>query len=100
MANAIVYYRLSPKEEINDAVATLKKSIKHFEDKFNILRVYFESPQDSNELLDLSNSSLELVDLLIVNSEIKDDFNNKLIVQLSKAYCFEVKFLSELINLD
>ncbi|AMQ71490.1 MULTISPECIES: hypothetical protein [Bacillus] len=94
MEIAILYYRQNENESEDEAINNINILLKKYIQKnYNLKAVFFDYIDSRNEFYNLLNISLDDVDVIILPNELNDDFDNKLLSELSKSREIEIKVL-------
>jgi hypothetical protein len=93
-----IYYRQKEYENVEKSVKTVKEILGQLEKTHRIIGVFLDSFNDRTELNELLNFPLNELDILYVNHSFDDEFDTELLIQLSKAEKFVVRYIEELEN--
>lgn len=92
MAKVVIYYKLNQTDLLEQVVFHVDKLIEQLESLHTIKGVFLDNYNESTELMELLNSPLSEIDFIYINKFIKDEFNNELISQLSRAEKFKIEY--------
>lgn len=96
MANVAIYYRERKKDSTETAIEYVNKLIEQLEVHHKIKGVFIDAYGGKNELNELLNSQLSHIDYIFIEESFDDEFDNKLLEELSKTEKFKIKYFSEI----
>ncbi|ARI75648.1 hypothetical protein [Halobacillus mangrovi] len=95
MSNIAVYYRLANNEDTNRVIQCINKELHNFNDQHVIKGVFVDAHRERYHFNDLISRPLHEIDILFINEIIHDEFDWKLINQLSITEGFTIQLLGE-----
>ncbi|GLB58646.1 hypothetical protein [Cytobacillus sp. NCCP-133] len=96
MANVVIYYNCEQGESTEQAVLRVNELIQFLETHHIIKGVFLDIYNEGTELMELLNSPLSEIDMIYINKDIDNEFDKALIIQLSRAEQFEIKYIDKI----
>lgn len=95
VANVAIYYQTNKEESTEQAVLHINELIKQLETHHVIKGVFLDTFNQSIELMELLNSPLSELDYIYLNKPLENEFDNVLIIQLTRTEQFEIRYFSQ-----
>ncbi|XKH52000.1 hypothetical protein LG275_13770 (plasmid) [Chryseomicrobium palamuruense] len=95
MQNALIYYRQEKEEDIQNAIDYVNEVINKIEKNSLIKGVFVDSYNERTEFDNLINNSLDNIDLIYLNIDILDEFDENLLNQIARADRIQTKNIYE-----
>jgi hypothetical protein len=96
VGNVVIYYCADINESTDQAISNVYSMVNKIEKNHVLFGVFIDSFGNSTELMELTSSPLEEIDILFLNKPIENEFDSKLISQLSRTDHFKIKFFDEI----
>ncbi|WP_044338711.1 hypothetical protein [Rossellomorea aquimaris] len=93
MKHAVIYLRQNKKESIEELLESADKYIADLKNQYKIINVFFDNFNDRSNLDNFLNSAPNKFDIIIIDHIIEDEFDLKLIKELSRMEKFQVVYL-------
>ncbi|MGM0974786.1 MAG: hypothetical protein ACQEW2_17805 [Bacillota bacterium] len=95
MANIAIYYQKNKNENTEQSVLRVNNLINQLENHHTVRGVFLDNYNSSTELMEFLNSPLSELDYIYINKPFDNEFDKELIIQLSRAEKFKIKYFDE-----
>ncbi|WP_138418249.1 hypothetical protein [Aquibacillus sediminis] len=98
MVNVAIYYQLRQQEKQEHAIKNIDKMIQQLEVlRINIKGVFIDGYNSREKFEELISLPLDKIDYIYINKTFEDEFDNRLINELSKSEQFKLKLFYDFI---
>ncbi|MEC0346372.1 hypothetical protein [Peribacillus frigoritolerans] len=94
MQKAVIYYQLEQNRELDEEVKQIESIIKKIDAE--ILGVFVDLYDSNDELINMTTNDLSVISYLYVNKPFVDEFNQKLLQELSRQEQFDIKYFDDI----
>jgi len=92
----VIYYLTSENETTENTVNLINDLINRLPNEFTVMGVFIELLNSSDELTKLINHDLTIIDYLLINKTLDNDFDVQLLMELGRINNFKVSLFSEI----
>jgi len=95
VANAVIYYQQKESESIEEAISYINYLIKFMELHHDIKGVFVDSFGSRSEFYDFLNTSLNNVDIIVLEESLNDEFDDKLLTEVARAENIRIDYFKQ-----